>query len=363
MRYFKLAPILICFMIALSVQSCTRATTTEWDIVYTRVAPSGFELYLADSEGTDQTQLTDLGGVSYLPKQSPNGRYLVFQYYDPYTELSDFFLVDLHNGYQVSALTSGGTLVVPSEVSWSPDSKSITYGDTQADGSEMDVYQLEIASGSIMDLTDNCDVWDAFPAWSPTGRVIAFVSDRLEIDCSSKQTDEIWLIDLETDQLRQLTNNHEYLWEDVYPSWSPDGTRLAFYRFAYGGEEYPGGIQGLWTLEISTMDEELQVELPTKTFGDSPIWSPDGKYIAYLNGTLDENDIWIASVEGHDPIQLTDLPGSETLPSWSPDSKSLLFTYEKEGAFHLAVVSILDREVSEFPQLGEAFYGIWISEY
>lgn len=362
MRYYKLAPILICSLIALSVQSCTNAPTPERDIVYTFIGPSDLELYLADSEGTDPIQLTDLGGVSYLPKQSPNGRYLIFQYYDPYTELSDFFLVDLHNGFQVSAITSGGTLLVPSEVSWSPDSTSIIYGDVQPDGSEMDVFKLDIESGSIQNLTDNCGVWDTFPSWSPTGQLIAFVSDRLVIDCSSKKTDEIWLIDLETDQLMQLTNNHEYLWEDVYPSWSPDGTRLAFYRFSFGGENYPGGIQGLWTLEVSTMAEELLVELPTKMFGESPIWSPDGKYIAYVDGAMDENDIWIVSAEGQDPIHLTKLPGNETMPSWSSDSKSLLFTYEKEDTVHLAVVSILDREVSELPLLGEAFYGIWITQ-
>ena len=60
-------------------------------------------------------------------------------------------------------------------------------------------------------------------------------------------------------------------------------------------------------------------------------WSPNGKQIAYISDRTGETEIWLQSVEGGDPIQLTQ--NNDTYIRqlmWSPDSKKILYTDRKK---------------------------------
>jgi dipeptidyl aminopeptidase/acylaminoacyl peptidase len=63
------------------------------------------------------------------------------------------------------------------------------------------------------------------------------------------------------------------------------------------------------------------------TDGDSPVWSPDGKQIAYLaaEGDSRHKNIYVVKSSGGKPTRLTNLTGSLANPRWSPDGKSLGF--------------------------------------
>jgi serine/threonine protein kinase len=60
-------------------------------------------------------------------------------------------------------------------------------------------------------------------------------------------------------------------------------------------------------------------------------WSPDGRSIAYASDQSGSSDIWVQSVDGGDPVQLTRSPGQDTEPSWSPDGRSIVFRSDREG--------------------------------
>ena len=77
-------------------------------------------------------------------------------------------------------------------------------------------------------LTDN-DAWDATPAWSPDGTLIAFTSDRDETF-----NFDIYLMDADGGNVTRLTNHDAEDWD---PAWSPDGTRIAFQSDRDGNEE------------------------------------------------------------------------------------------------------------------------------
>ena len=69
----------------------------------------------------------------------------------------------------------------------------------------------------------------------------------------------------------------------------------------------------------------------------APELSPDGQWVAYTVTTLDSakdksnTDVWMASWDGTQAIQLTSSPDAETTPRWSPDGKYLSFLSSREG--------------------------------
>src|SRR4051812_36017894 len=79
-----------------------------------------------------------------------------------------------------------------------------------------------------------------------------------------------------------------------------------------------------------------------------PHVSPDGKWIAYVLSSVDTakdrrtSDIWMVSWDGQESIQLTNTPGSESSPKWSPDGKYLSFLSSRKST---------DEKVEEGTQL------------
>jgi len=94
------------------------------------------------------------------------------------------------------------------------------------------------------------------PAWAPYGNKFAYTS-------SETGRDEIWLFDLETKRTQKLTNSTDWYWNQ-YPSWSPDGKRIAF--------SSDRGHQGTFT-EIWTMNADGTGEIKLGD-GTRDAWAP-----------------------------------------------------------------------------------------
>jgi Tol biopolymer transport system component len=100
------------------------------------------------------------------------------------------------------------------------------------------------------------------------------------------------------------------------PALSADGSRIAIARG-------PGGSRDIWTIDVAR-------KTPTRlTFDpahdDNPIWSPDGKNIAFSSNRGGQNKMYIKPADGSgDERLLTEQPGIPT--SWSKDGRFLLFT-------------------------------------
>lgn len=113
--------------------------------------------------------------------------------------------------------------------------------------------------------------------------------------------------------VRQLTTHPA---QEGFPSWAPDGTRIV-----YSGGAIDDTL-GLWTVAPDGSDRRRL----TTEIGEHPVWSPDGRYIAFDADT--GNTIKLVSSQGGTPIRF--LPSAFAIvhggnPLWMPDAAALLF--------------------------------------
>jgi dipeptidyl aminopeptidase/acylaminoacyl peptidase len=104
------------------------------------------------------------------------------------------------------------------------------------------------------------------------------------------------------------------------PRPSPDGSRVAFTV-----SEPPrngGSARNIWLYETRT---GAVVQLTRTGKDSSPRWSPDGKSLAFLSSRTGEAQIFLSSLSGGDPVQLTNNSGAISSFEWSPGGQQIAF--------------------------------------
>ncbi len=200
---------------------------------------------------------------------------------------------------------------------------------SRADSPEGELYLME-KDGGISRLTHN-DRHENNPALSFDGKNVAFNGG----DERDPLTWEIFILDLDTLEETQLTNNNVL---DAHPDWSPDGSRIVFGSFR-DGQGNPAGTADIYVM--SSSDGAECVQLTHSPWEDNdPEWSPDGSMIAFKSTRHTQEggreEIFIMSRDGSDVQRLTTTSGwqSDHDPSWSPHNDLILFIrYEGKRAW------------------------------
>jgi len=173
--------------------------------------------------------------------------------------------------------------------------------------------------------------------WSPDGTKAAFYSgDALCVVPVSPETGHA------TGPLKKI-NNDELRYEDN-PSWSPDSEKITYHE---------GDKGDIWTINADGSNlRQLMTTNDIREFG--PAWSPDGKTIAYGIGN---RSIGLYDIEKDKFSEFADV-GFRCFPIWAPDGKWILVDWQK-----LHLYNLKDKSKFEFapPKEAGSFF-TWSSE-
>lgn len=134
---------------------------------------------------------------------------------------------------------------------------------------------------------------------------------------------DIFIMDMDGENNKRITDLKSLT---LSPSWSPDGTRLAFTSYTRGSPD----------LYVSSADGRGLKQLVGGSGSKiTPSWSPDGSKIAFSSSTSGESDIYIISSAGGAPKRLTSSKSIDIAPTWSPDGGSIIFSSDRTGGLHL----------------------------
>jgi dipeptidyl aminopeptidase/acylaminoacyl peptidase len=260
-------------------------------------------------------------------------------------------------------------------VALAPDGTSCVYQvrtiDVEKDTYRSHLWLAPTEAGAVRQLTQG-EHKNGDAAWSPDGRWIAFVSDRRD------KKSQIFRLPLDGGEAERLTDLDG---EISGLEWSPDGTRISFVytpsdpvergylpgsaalkkamdakaekkdpippsflhitnqRYKFDGRGFlPKGRAHIHVLDVATREVRALTSGPVDH--EPPVWSPDGKWLAFAANRDPDNDynyyvvsdVWVMPSSGGEPKNLTPQPGVAFAPAWSPDGKQIAFLgHDKEN--------------------------------
>ena len=238
----------------------------------------------------------------------------------------------------------------------SPDGRRIAFtsfrdGQISLVGSPLgEIYVMDMDGGNLVNLSNHPDD-DREPSWSPDGTRIAFSGKR-------EGDSEIFLMDLDGSNVVNITENPG---SDRQPSWSPDGTQVAFTSVR---ENASGALQAGEIYVVGTDRGSIGVNLTQNPAEEGqPSWSPDGSRIAFVSGRDGDDEIYVINADGSDPINLSRSPGSiDWRPMWSSDGTRIAFISDRDG---IPEIYLMDADGSNQVKLvedsGSADWPSWVA--
>jgi Tol biopolymer transport system component len=206
--------------------------------------------------------------------------------------------------------------------SLSPDGKWLVYA-ADAGAANRHIYLQSVNGQNPLDLTRDSTADDDQPAFSPDGELIAFRSNR--------DGGGIFVMGRTGEAARRLTR------VGFNPSWSPDGTQLAF--TTENVELFPQNPYGrseLWTVNVNTGETRRLLDEDAAL----PSWSPHNHRIAFTRKRGNPGGVWTIRAKGGTATPVTRDPARDWNPIWSSDGKYLYFVSDRSGSMNLWRVPI-----------------------
>lgn len=319
-----------------------------WPDISARQEMNDFALRLTDSRKGD-------GFYNTAPSLSPDGEKII--YISNRDDYFDVFLANVKTGKVIKKLIAGNStanfeelhLLTPG-LCWSPNGRKVAI--SVKSGSKDAIYIIDVNSEDEQQLPIKFD--GIFSVnWSPTNNTLVFRGDN------SKQSD-IWLYDLTTKNLTQVTND---LFTDLDPSWSRDGKKIFFTsdRSTYTDlnaipsdfdmNNYDYNQKDLYVYDIDAKTLERFTDIPNST-ESNVVMSKDGSKVLYISDRNGISNIWLRNLETKEERPITNSLDPLSQLTISSDGRRVAFSALNKGGydiFYLENPFEIDINMTELP--------------
>lgn len=207
------------------------------------------------------------------------------------TRDSDIFTANWDGSNLTQVTKNAGRSATPA---FSPDGKKIVFISNR-DGGKMQIYAMNADGSAQTRLTKDSDVAYYNPQFSPDGKRIVYYSEK------GDGKDQIWTMNADGSNQILLTGG---IGHNIFPAFSPDGKRIIF--SSSKRETKPDGSPAAETaVYIMNVDGSNLTKLPVAANSFFARFSPDGRKIAYISGKFPETAIYIANADGSGAMKAT----------------------------------------------------------
>ncbi|MCP4231033.1 MAG: hypothetical protein GY771_12920 [bacterium] len=288
-------------------------------------------LTVSPTHGDDAVRLTFDPGFDIWPSWAPDGSRIAFE--SSRSGGYDIYTIPATGGTPTRITTHSDSDVEPE---WSPDSSIILYYSV---GSIHELYKIPSTGGTRVRFTYDGNSNNG-PSWSKDDTKIAYFGNSVK---NGAQADSgIYWVPADDGTVGPYTIV-DYM-DNKYPDWHPNNSnKIICSRNAWGG------TYDIWWIGLTG-------EGGRSTTGDSRdihcAYSPYGEYVAFASDRSGNMDIWVIPATGGTAIQVTDDPGYDQMPTWSPDGTKIAFGSSRSGS-DIWVIDVSGLVNIESASLGE----------
>jgi Tol biopolymer transport system component len=279
-------------------------------IVFQTDRDGDFEIAAILADGSSFQPLTVNGWPDHTPSWSPQGTTIAWH-------ASPSGSSEVHtmraDGTQQQVAGAPGT-----SAQWAPSGERLLFIEAQ------NIYAVNSDGTGQVPVTSSSD--SAYASWSADSSKIVYARTAGGSDMN------IWVVEADGTEPDQLTANVQ---QEVQPTWSPAGDRIAFLRYNGGA----GYRYDLWSMAPAGAN---QGSLGAgDVYGVSPLaWSPNGSKLAYrVQVSATDFEVWTMNADGSSKVNVSDSPANDGTPRWSPDGARLVFSSSRDGNSEIYVVS------------------------
>jgi Tol biopolymer transport system component len=253
-------------------------------------------LYTINPDGSAKTKVTDTRVSGYPIDYSPDGKKITYTSYEGFNDGNptgpqkdtEIYTIKVGGGAKTNVTNNNRD---DEDSSYSPDGKRIAY--THWDGHDLEIYTMNTDGTGKFQLTNNATD-DGYPVYSPNGKKIAAWSESGQF---------IYTIGVHGGGKTKVTEGQD-------PDYSPNGKKIAF-----TGRRFFERDPEIYTINVNGRHRTKVTNNNATDYW--PSYSPDGKKIAYIRGRGRNPDIYTKNVGGGGKSnKVTGSRYIESNPSW-----------------------------------------------
>ena len=273
---------------------------------------------------------------------------------------------------------------------WSPDGNNFSYVKKSKNNNETAIWSYSFDTKQHVQITEpvGINIFDTRPKYSPDGKKLGFtrgtqsirniylkeINSQLEakpitnsrsfitsfnwlnntnylvFDSNELGDRNLWLLDINNNKQELLGAR-----DALYPSLNKNNSLLAFQEIRYNAN--------IWSIDLTDNNSLPDRIIQSIKYNNFPVFSPDGKQIAFVSNRQGKSAIWLYSIETKKQTKLLAIPKLDLLtPNWSGDGRKLLVSSRGPDGYRCYQIDLENNELQVISAIKPAHYGCIYSD-